>query len=214
MKPLIYTKDLIPRENFHIGEYTYGHPQVYDWEENTQLYIGRYTSIADEVKILLGGNHRMDWVSTYPFPALDDIWPEAVGINGHPWSKGDVKIGNDVWIGNGAMILSGVTIGDGAVIAARAVVVKDVEPYSIVGGNPAREIRKRFDKKQVRALLEAKWWDWPAEIVHANVKALCSGDVAHIAYLSKKLNPPTKSKIRRKLSTIKKKITGSDSKIS
>ncbi len=187
MKPSIYTRDFFPNPGYQIGEHTYGHPKVYDWDEKTNLIIGRYTSIADDVTILLGGNHRMDWASTYPFPALEDAWPEAAAIEGHPWSKGDVVIGSDVWIGNGATILSGVHIGDGAVVAARALVIKDVAPYTIVGGNPAREIRKRFDKKRIKMLLEARWWDWPEDFVRANVATLCSGDIKAVYELSKQI---------------------------
>ncbi|HEX5127349.1 MAG TPA: CatB-related O-acetyltransferase, partial [Rhodocyclaceae bacterium] len=124
---------------YSIGRGTYGDDLlVRNWNEGTTLRIGNYCSIAAGVKIYLGGEHRTDWVTTYPFSAL---WPEAAHIEGHPRSKGDVTIGNDVWIGTEAMILSGVTIGDGAVIGARAVVSRDVPPYAIVAGNPASVVR-------------------------------------------------------------------------
>jgi chloramphenicol O-acetyltransferase type B len=189
MKPNIYTRDLIPNPEYQIGEHTYGHPKVYDWDEKTYLRIGKYTSIADEVTILLGGNHHMDWASMYPFPALLDVWPEASEIKGHPWTKGDVVIGSDVWIGNGATILSGVTIGDGAVVAARALVVHDVEPYAVVGGNPARTIKKRFKKKVIKALLAAQWWDWPEDVIRANIATLCSGDIDGIVRIKRSIAP-------------------------
>lgn len=188
MKPSIYTRDLLP-DAYQIGEHTYGHPNVYDWSQGTTLRIGKYTSIADEVTILLGGNHRMDWATMYPFPALHDEWPEAAEIEGHPWTKGDVVIGNDVWICNGATILSGVTIGDGAVIAARSLVLHDVEPYTIVGGNPAKPIKRRFKKKGIRALQEAKWWDWPEAVIRANVAALCNGDIDEIVRIAQSIEP-------------------------
>lgn len=156
----IFTRDRLPNPRYQIGEYTYGGPKVYDWGD--------------------GGNHRMDWVSTYPFLAITDHWPEAEGISGHPWSKGDVVIGNDVWIGNGVTILSGVTIGDGAVVAARAVVVKDVPPYTVYGGNPAKFIKRRFSKKVSKKLLETAWWEWPREKIVRNIAALCSGDYKSI----------------------------------
>lgn len=175
-----YTKDILKNPNYRVGKFTYGGPRVYDWSEKSTLVIGNYTSIADEVDIILGGNHRMDWVSMYPFPALQAQWPIAKSIEGHPWTKGDVVIGNDVWIGNGAMILSGVNVGDGAVIAARAVVVKDVPPYSIVGGSPAKVIKYRFSKAKIKKLLNIKWWDWPEEKISANVKTLCSNNVDKI----------------------------------
>src|SRR5688500_3710195 len=107
-----YTRETIPNPRYEIGAYTYGTPVVYDWEQGTTLRIGKYTSIADDVSILLGGNHRTDWVSTYPFPALKIAWPTAGEIEGCQATKGDVVIGNDVWIGHRATVLSGVTIGD------------------------------------------------------------------------------------------------------
>ena len=123
---------------------------------------------------MLGREHRKDWVTTYPFPAFPDVWPEAKDIPGVEISKGDVIIGNDVWICYGATILSGVKIGHGAVIGARAVVTKDVEPYAVVAGNPAREIKKRFTPKQIQKLLDIAWWDWPEEKIRENIKMLCN----------------------------------------
>lgn len=160
-----------------IGAHTYGRPRVHWWREPVRLIIGRYTSIADGVEILLGGNHRADWVTTYPFTALGHLWPEAAGITGHPASKGDVRIGSDVWLGMGATILSGVTIGDGAVVGARAVVASNVPPFAVVAGNPARILRYRFDRRRIDALLAIRWWDWPDEKVRAHVRRLVSGDV-------------------------------------
>lgn len=141
---------------------------------DARLEIGKFCSIAEGVKIFLGGNHRVDWITTYPFPALLHYWPEASGITGHPSTRGDVIIGNDVWIGTDAIILSGVKIGDGAVIGAGAVVTQDVNPYSIVIGNPAREIRRRFSDAMVDKLLEIRWWDWPPAKIRENLDFLCS----------------------------------------
>jgi acetyltransferase-like isoleucine patch superfamily enzyme len=138
------------------------------------LRVGRYCSIADEVTIFLGAEHRVDWVTTYPFTVLD---PAFRDVPGHPATKGDVVIGNDVWIGFGALILSGVTIGDGAVIGARSVVTRDVPPYAIAGGNPSRVLRARFSEQEVQDLLRIRWWDWDRARVNASMPLLLSGNV-------------------------------------
>ncbi len=148
-----------------VGAWTYGRPKVRFPESGAKLTIGRYGSIADGVEILLGGNHRTDWVTTYPFPELPDLWPGAAGIEGSHATRGDVAIGHDVWLGSQCMVLSGVTIGTGAVVAARAVVTRDVPPYAIVGGNPARVLKLRFDEEKVAALLASRWWELPRETV-------------------------------------------------
>ncbi len=142
---------------YEIGRGTYGDLTVRSWREGATLRIGSFCSIASGVQIFLGGEHRTDWVTTYPFSAL---WEKAGQIKGHPRSKGDVTIGSDVWIGSEAVIMSGVRVGDGAVIAARSVVTADVAPYVVVGGNPARVIRQRFDDETVRRLLAIRWWEW------------------------------------------------------
>ncbi len=147
------------------------------WGEPAELTIGSFCSIADRVSVFLGGNHRTDWVSTYPFAEFPDRWPTARGIEGHPATNGDVTIGSDVWIGSGATIMSGVTIGDGAVIAAECCVTSDVDPYAIVGGNPARLIRHRFDSAVVEGLLRIRWWDWSDEEIDRNVPLLCGSDL-------------------------------------
>lgn len=156
----VHLAALARRYGFEIGAHSYGRPKVRFPESGRKLTIGRYCSIADKVEILLGGDHRLDWVSTFPFAAFPDVWPSAKD-GGYHASRGDVTIGHDVWLGSGAMILSGVTIGHGAAVAARAVVTKDVPPYAIVGRNPARVIRARFDAATVAALLDVAWWDLP-----------------------------------------------------
>lgn len=160
--------------DFSIGVGTYGMPEVHDWNQGTSLAIGAYSSIADDVHVFLGGNHRTDWVSSYPFP---DYLDEAHGITGQITSKGSVTIGNDVWLGSGSLILSGITVGDGAVVAARAVVTRDVPPYAIVAGNPARIINWRFDEATRTAMLATAWWSWPEAEIRQIVHLLCSPDV-------------------------------------
>lgn len=158
---------------FEYGAGTYGVPEVHDFGDGAQLRIGAYCSIADGVEIVLGGYHRTDWVSTYPFPKKIS---EARHIDGSSFSKGDVQIGSDVWLCSNATILSGVTIGPGAVVAAGAVVTRDIEPYAIVAGNPARVIGWRFDERTRNALLAIQWWNWPRDEVIKVVELLCSRD--------------------------------------
>lgn len=149
-------------KGYKIGEWTYGNPNVRKGDSITRLEIGKYCSIASGVQILLGGEHRKDWVTTYPFNV---IFPEARSIEGHPASKGDITIGNDVWIGLNAIILSGVQIGNGAIIGAGSVVVKNVPAYSIVAGNPAKVLRIRFPIEIIEKLEKIQWWNWPDEQV-------------------------------------------------
>lgn len=142
---------------FEIGARSYGLRDIVRYDDTTRLTIGNYCSFGAGVRIILGGEHRHDWVTTYPFNVLDARFGH---IKGHPHSKGDVRIGNDVWVGRDAMILSGVTIGDGAVVAAGSVVVRDVPAFAIAGGNPARVLKMRFTEHQVAALEAIRWWDW------------------------------------------------------
>ncbi|HET6515296.1 MAG TPA: CatB-related O-acetyltransferase [Thermodesulfovibrionales bacterium] len=161
-------------QHYAIGKGTYGDPQILTWNEGAALKIGAFCSIAEGVKIFLGGEHRIDWVTTYPFSV---VWEKGRHIAGHPRTRGDVVIGNDVWIGSEAVILSGVTIGDGAVIGTRSVVRRDVAPYAIVVGNPARLVMKRFDDATIHQLLELKWWNWPDEEIADMLPFLLSSDV-------------------------------------
>jgi acetyltransferase-like isoleucine patch superfamily enzyme len=173
----IHLKRMAAHYGFTIGDHTYGNPNVRFPDTGARLSIGRYGSIADKVEIMLGGNHHTDLISTYPFGALPDLWPEARSHSYKDSSNGDVMIGHDVWIGTGAIILSGITIGHGAVIAARAVITKDVPPYAIVGGNPAKIIRYRFDDMTISRLLASQWWDLPHARIIALVPLLQSKDI-------------------------------------
>ncbi len=172
-----FTKDFLQGRGFEIGEFTYGRPKVLHWGEKSTLKVGKFCSIADNVTIFLGGNHRTDWVTTYPFNVITDHFPEGKTVSGHPATKGSVIIGNDVWIGQGVMILSGVTIGDGAVIAAGSVVTTSVKDYEVVGGNPSRHLKYRFSAEVREKLMEIKWWNWSNEKIANKIKDLCQGDV-------------------------------------
>jgi acetyltransferase-like isoleucine patch superfamily enzyme len=158
--------------HYSFGVGSYGLPKVHDWDEGSTLSIGAYCSIALNVQILLGGHHHSEWLSTYPFSAMlpGDIPPCS-------FSRGDVVIGNDVWLCSNSIVLSGVTIGDGAIVSAGAVVTKDVEPYAIVAGNPARHVRWRFDESTRVALRGIEWWTWPVDEVSQVAPLLCSGDI-------------------------------------
>jgi len=155
---------------------SYGNPFARRYEgDKTSVRVGAYAAIAENVVLLVGGGHRTDWVSTYPFRARLGL-PGAYE-DGHPVSRGDIVIGNDVWIGRGATVLSGVTVGDGAVVAACAVVTTDVRPYAVVAGNPAREVRRRFTDEQINALLRIAWWRWPADEIESRIAVLNSTDI-------------------------------------
>lgn len=166
---------LAPRfPQYEIGRGSYGGLQVLEFGEGAKLHVGAYCSFARGVQVFLGGEHRTEWVSTYPFSALDRRF---ANIKGHPKTRGDVRIGNDVWIGREAMVMSGVTIGDGAVVGARAIVTRDVAPYSIVAGNPAAFVRNRFAPEIVERLLAVSWWDWSAERIDRAVPLLLAKDI-------------------------------------
>jgi acetyltransferase-like isoleucine patch superfamily enzyme len=173
----ISTRDALGQYGFKIGAFSYGVPTVWWWHEPATLVIGKFCSFANAVEILLGGNHRTDWVTTYPFANISH-WPEAAHIKGHPATNGDVIIGNDVWIGYKATILSGVTIGDGAVIGAYAMVTRNVPAYAIVAGNPARTIRMRFPDHIIQQLLKVRWWDWDLERIRRSIPLLMQSDIS------------------------------------
>lgn len=177
-KETVYLKNVVTDPNIHIGDYTIYNDFVHDprdFEKNNVLYhypingdrliIGKFCSIACGAKFIFNSaNHTLSSISTYPFPIFFEEWDLDVKNITKAWAnKGDIVIGNDVWIGYEAVIFPGVTIGDGAVIGTRALVTKDVPPYTIVGGVPAKPIRKRFDPETIDLLLKTKWWDWPKE---------------------------------------------------
>lgn len=159
------------------GAHSYGSPTLYQSKNDSSYSVGKFCSIADNVIFMLGSNHRTNWISTYPFMAFPHHFPEAKDISGHPYSKGPIIIGNDVWIGSSVTILSGVTIGDGAIIGARSVVAKNVPPYTIVVGNPARVVKLRFSPEQIAKLLLLKWWNWPIHRIRQNIHLLCSANI-------------------------------------
>ena len=191
-KQTIYLKNVITNKNIQVGDYTMYNDFVNEptfFEKNSVLYhyeinhdkliIGKFCSIAcGACFILNSANHTLKSLSTYPFPLFFEEWELDRKNVTRSWdNKGDIVIGNDVWIGYEAIILSGVTIGDGAIIASRAVVTEDVLPYTIVGGVPAKAIRKRFSEQTISHLLKIKWWDWTKERITQNIDAIQSGDI-------------------------------------
>lgn len=159
-----------------IGKYSYISNNVIPNDGGGEIIIGKFCSIANGLRVINVG-HNHDWITTYPFSAFKEKWNSDYFPKGHPKKMGDVIIGNDVWIGHGVTILGGVTIEDGAVIAAKSIVTKDVEAYSIVGGNPAKFIKKRFEDEIIEKLLEIKWWNWKKEKIEKNIKLLCSDNI-------------------------------------
>lgn len=169
-----YQKQVDSLINIGVGTYGTDHIVLHSWNLSTKLHIGKYCSIADEIHVYLGGNHNMNSVTTFPF-SIDSTPDNLFGTKGsQPLSKGDIHIGNDVWIGSNVSIMSGIEIGSGSVIAAFSHVVKDVLPYEVVGGNPARHIKFRFSKDIINQLLEIAWWDWPQDKILRNVTPLLS----------------------------------------
>jgi len=173
---------------YEIGAWSYGNPTVLSWGEGTTLRVGKFCSFAEGVTIFLGGEHRTDWVTTYPF---NPLFPAASQFKGHPMSRGDVVIGHDVWLGRGVTIRSGVRIGSGAVLGAGSMVTKNVDPYSIVAGNPAKAVRLRFTQEQIEELLRIAWWDWPLDRIQAAWPLLLSPDISgFIASARENSTPP------------------------
>lgn len=156
-----------------VGRYTYGADTINMIDGTSNLIIGNFCSIASGLTVYLGGNHRTDWATTYPFGHIHNKEFNHTGI-GHPATKGDVIIGNDVWIGANSTIMSGTHIGDGAVIAANSVVMGKIKPYAVVGGNPVRFYYFRFDQETINKLLKLKWWDLDEATISNIAPILCS----------------------------------------
>lgn len=184
-----FIRNTVHNPNIVIGEYTY-----YDDPENSEdfernvlyhfpfigdkLIIGKFCAIARGVRFIMNGaNHKLSGISTYPFQIFGNGWEKVMPAPGELPYKGDTTVGNDVWIGYEALIMPGVTIGNGAIIASRSVVVSDIAPYTIVGGNPATPIKQRFSGSTVAVLNEIAWWDWPVEKITEHLQQIVSGDV-------------------------------------
>ncbi|MEZ5105178.1 MAG: CatB-related O-acetyltransferase [Draconibacterium sp.] len=185
---LYFLKNIVTSPNIIVGDYTYydDFEDVHNFEKNVKyhfdfvgdkLIIGKFCMIASGAKFIMnGGNHLTEAISAYPFAIFGGDWANAMEGKSYP-SKGDTIIGSDVWIGHNATIMPGVHIGDGAVIATNSTVTKDVEPYSVVGGNPAKLIRKRFSEEQIEILLQLKWWNWDIEKITESLQLLTGNNL-------------------------------------
>jgi virginiamycin A acetyltransferase len=182
---LCFLKNIITNPNIIVGDYTYydDFEDVANFEKNVKylfdftgdkLIIGKFCMIASDVTFIMNGaNHLSKAITSYPFAIFGEDWSGAMEGKTYP-NKGNTQVGNDVWIGYGATIMPGVQIGDGAIIGSKSVVTKNVEAYAIVGGNPAKEIRKRFSEEQIEQLLKLEWWNWPIDKITKNVQNLTS----------------------------------------
>ncbi len=166
---------LLKKGLLEVGRYTYGVPEI-DVYKNSErkVTIGSFCSISKNVRIITGGIHPSDWISTFP---IRDFVGVDIPYDGMPTSKGEIFIGHDVWIGTGVTILSSVTIGPGAIIASGSIVTKDIQPYAIAAGIPAKVIRYRFSEQQIIELLKIKWWEWDIEKIKSNIHLLSSGKI-------------------------------------
>ncbi|MCI4668891.1 MAG: CatB-related O-acetyltransferase [Bacteroidia bacterium] len=185
---LCFLKNIVKNPQIIVGDYTYydDFENVENFEKNVRylfdftgdrLVIGKFCMIASDVKFIMNGaNHLTEAMSTYPFAIFGNGWEDAMKGKSYP-NKGDLIIGNDVWIGYNATIMAGIKIGDGAIIATNATVTKDVEPYTIVGGNPAKEIRKRFSEDTIERLMKLQWWNWDIKKITQNVHLLASMNI-------------------------------------
>lgn len=197
-KSICYLKNIIKSPNILVGDFTFYHdfqnPEAFEVQNvlyhypinNDKLIIGKFCSIAYGAKFIFNAaNHTLTSFSTYPFPLFQNEWDETATVDESWDNKGDIIVGNDVWIGFDAVIMSGVHIGDGAIIGTRAVVTKDVPPYTIVGGIPARTIRKRFDDTVIELLQKIKWWDWETTKIMEHIQIIRSGDIDQLKTICK-----------------------------
>jgi len=186
---LVFLKHFVKASNITIGDYTYfddrrNGPEnfeeynvLYNYDfSKVKLVIGKFCAIAAETRFIMTGDHKLDAISTYPFPIFGHGWENAFNIYDLP-VKGDIIVGNDVWFGYDSLVMNGVTIGNGAIIGTRAVVVKDVPAYSIVAGNPAKVVKMRFDDKTIERLQRINWWDWNIEKINKHLKLICNLDI-------------------------------------
>ena len=182
-----FIKNFVKSPNIIVGDYSYYDDPVdpegfernvlYNYESD-RLIIGKFCAIATHVKFIMNGaNHKLDGISTYPFPIFGNGWETAMDKLIDLPSRGDTIVGNDVWLGYDSLIMPGITIGDGAVIAARSVVVKDIPPYTIAGGNPAKPIKQRFSDDAIAQLLQIKWWDWSIEKITRNIHLIMESNI-------------------------------------
>ena len=182
-----FLKNLIKSPKIIVGDYSYYDDPIEpeNFERNVlyhygseKLIIGKFCAIATNVKFIMNGaNHKLDGISTYPFPIFSNGWEIAMNLLIELPSKGDTIIGNDVWIGYESVIMPGVKIGDGAIIAAKSVVVKNIPAYTVVGGNPAGLIKQRFSDAEVAQLLAIRWWDWEIEKISRNINLIMQSDI-------------------------------------
>ncbi|MED3854890.1 Vat family streptogramin A O-acetyltransferase [Priestia megaterium] len=189
-----FIKNTTTRPNIIVGDYSYYDARNGESFEDQVLYhyeffgdrlvIGKFCAIAPGVTFIMNGaNHRMDGFSTYPFNIFGEGWEKHTPMLNQLPFKGDTIIGNDVWVGMDTVIMPGINIGDGAIVAAKSVITKDVEPYTIVGGNPAQKIKERFPKQIINKLLEIRWWDLTIEIISDHIDVIVNGEIEELEKL-------------------------------
>lgn len=197
---VVFLKPHITRANITVGDFSYyDSPNAPERFEDTnvlyhyeamgdRLIIGKYCALAHGTTFIMNGaNHRLDGISTYPFPIFGDDWEQHMDLLMGLPSRGDTVVGNDVWLGMGALVMPGVSIGDGAIIAARAVVSTDVPPYSVIAGNPAKVVKTRFTPDEIERLIRIAWWDWSQDAITQHLATIISGDVNEIETIASNL---------------------------